>query len=370
MQPAHDSDSIPCVQLGSPIDALALLDCLGKLDERLASANAQGDRLLGDSHCIRDLRHQIERVAAADGPVLLEGETGTGKELVAERIHRIGRRSTGPLVMLNCAAITGSLVESELFGHLRGAYTGAATDRTGLFEAADRGILFLDEVLSLPLDLQPKLLRALEGGEVRQVGGNHAHRVDVRIIAACNEPMQSAVDSQQFRADLMYRINTFRIAIPPLRARLSDVPLLLRSWLSETDGPKGVSLDAMLALLSHPYPGNVRMLKHVVDHARAFADSGLIQLHDLPDEFVRLGRELLTGDGIRQRRASGAPTEIIEALAEHDWNITATAQSLGVCRTTLWRIMRRNQIERPSVNRGREGDIHRSGHQRQPKAVQ
>ncbi len=232
------------------------------------SARERFGGLLGRSIAIRRVFSILERVAQTDDAVLVEGETGTGKELVAAALHEESARSNGPFVVFDCSAVAGNLIESELFGHVRGAFTGAVGDRTGAFEAADGGTLFLDEIGELPLDLQPKLLRALEKLEVRRVGANAARRVDVRIVAATNKNLEQEAASGRFREDLMYRLAVVRVTLPPLRERLDDVELLARHF-AEAYGKRAgrpVVLDdaALRALRSRAYPGNVRDLRNAV----------------------------------------------------------------------------------------------------------
>jgi transcriptional regulator with GAF, ATPase, and Fis domain len=224
--------------------------------------------LLGRSIAMRRLFTILERVAATDDAVLVEGETGTGKELVAEALHEEGARAGGPFVVFDCSAVAANLIESELFGHVRGAFTGATVDRAGAFEAADAGTLFLDEIGELPLTLQPKLLRALEKLEVRRVGANTPRRVDVRIVAATNRNLAEEVGRGTFREDLFYRLAVVRVALPPLRDRADDIELLARHF-AEAHGKRAgraAALDeaALRALRSRAYPGNVRDLRNAV----------------------------------------------------------------------------------------------------------
>ncbi len=197
----------------------------GELTKRLAYGS-----MIGDSHAMRELRATIDKVAQSDATVLVTGESGTGKELVARALHFAGRRASGPFVPVNCGALVGTLLDSELFGHVRGAFTGADTSKRGLFVAADGGTLFLDEIGELPLELQPKLLRALQDGEVKPVGGTTAIRVDARVIAATNRTLAERVSAGAFREDLYYRLNVITIEVPPLRARPGDIALLARHF--------------------------------------------------------------------------------------------------------------------------------------------
>ncbi len=235
------------------------------------SRSNQFGKLIGQSAAMREIFAILERVAPSDLTILVEGESGTGKELVADAVHRHSKRGDGPLVVFDCSAVAKNLVESELFGHVKGAFTGAAQSRAGAFERANGGTLFLDEMGELPTDLQPKLLRALEQREVRPVGGDRAVKIDARIIAATNRNLQKEVEAGHFRQDLYYRLAVLRIVLPPLRRRPDDVPLLVRHFLTDVDTPDGqpvqVGYDTILKLQRHRWPGNVRELRNFVERA-------------------------------------------------------------------------------------------------------
>src|SRR5262245_44844205 len=221
------------------------------------------DALIGQSEPMQRVKDLITRAGAAPGTVLVTGETGTGKELVARAVHASSPRASRPFVALNCAALTDSLLENELFGHARGAFTGAAGARAGLIEHANTGTLFLDEIGTMSTTLQAKLLRALESGEVRRIGENESRRVDVRFVTATNVDLKAAVDGGTFRSDLYYRVNLHRVHMPPLRERMGDVPLLVEHFLDRygrSAGIGGVTAPAMAALEAYAYPGNVRQL--------------------------------------------------------------------------------------------------------------
>jgi two-component system response regulator PilR (NtrC family) len=243
--------------------------------------------LIGRSEAMRKVYRVITKVAECTTTVLITGESGTGKELVARAIHDKGPRAARPFVPVNCGAIPAALMESELFGHVKGAFTGAVSDRTGLFRQADGGTLFLDEVGELPLTLQVKLLRVLQDHEVVPVGGNKGARVDVRVLAATNKNLEKEVAAGRFREDLFYRLNVIRIALPPLREREGDLPLLLRQLINRFAEANGKIIDkisplAMRALLDYPYPGNIRELENVIQLAVTMAEGETIQLADLP----------------------------------------------------------------------------------------
>jgi len=250
--------------------------------------------LIGGNPRMREIYAIIEKIAPTATTVVIDGETGTGKEVVAQAIHSLSPRARNDLVVFDCGAVPPNLIESELFGHEKGSFTGAVMTRQGLFEQADGGTLFLDELGELPLDLQPKLLRALEQREVRRVGSAKAAKVDVRIIAATNRNLEEEVRAGRFRQDLFYRLSVVRLHLPSLRDRVDDIPLLIQHFLENgafnrkpnAPGVRGVTRDATLALQAYPWPGNVRELVNVVERAVSFCDTDMIQLHDLPD-YVR-----------------------------------------------------------------------------------
>ena len=241
----------------------------GDLTKKLAYGS-----MIGDSPAMRSLRETIDKVAQSDATVLITGDSGTGKELVARALHFAGRRASGPFVPVNCGALVGTLLDSELFGHVRGAFTGADTSKRGLFVAADSGTLFLDEIGELPLELQPKLLRALQERVVRPIGGDAEVPFDVHLIATTNRDLESAVEEHRFREDLYFRVNVIHVPLPPLRARGSDVLLLAQHFLGRyaTQAGKhvtGFSPAAVERLMTYAWPGNVRELQNCVERAVA-----------------------------------------------------------------------------------------------------
>jgi anaerobic nitric oxide reductase transcription regulator len=251
----------------------------GALVQELQRGVGNEDGLVGSSPAITRLRREIEVVASSDLPVLITGETGVGKEVVTRQLHRDSRRKDEPLIQVNCAALPESIAESELFGHVSGAFTGATRDRTGKFELAHGATLFLDEVGELPLTLQPKLLRALQEGEIQRVGDDRVRRVDVRMIAATNRDLEQAVDSGRFRADLFHRLAVYPIRVPSLRERIHDIPLLAAHFLEKARrrlglGSVRLSAEAREALLSSEWPGNVRELENVLSRAVVRAAAG------------------------------------------------------------------------------------------------
>jgi len=309
------------------------------------------DALIGDSDAMRRVKDLVGRAAAASGTVLITGETGTGKELVARALHAESSRGDKPYVALNCAALTDSLLENELFGHARGAFTGAAAARAGLIEHANGGTLFLDEIGTMPSGLQAKLLRALESGEVRRIGENEPRRIDVRFLAATNADLQHAVATGAFRNDLFYRLNVHRIHLPPLRDRGEDIALLLDHFLRRYSGGTevtGYSDAARAALLAYDYPGNVRQLEHIVQRAVAVSRGPLIDPSDLPEELFAsrtVDAQAYAAEGSVAAARERAEREMIVAtLAKHRGEIAAAARELQVSRTTLWRLMKKLHI--------------------------
>jgi len=332
---------------------------------------------VGASPKMQRIFRLIERVAPTDSTVLLIGESGTGKELVARSIHLHSRRASGPFVPVNLGALPESLVESELFGHARGAFTGAQGDHAGLVEAAEGGTLFLDEVGDMPLATQVKLLRTLESNEVRRLGETSARVVDVRVVAATHRDLQQLAAEGKFREDLYYRLNVVRIDLPPLRERREDIGLLASYFLDRVSRREGrtyrFSPAARELLERYDYPGNVRELENAIEHACAVVEGLTIRPEDLPTA-IRTPRLLpergsaATGDaaasGPRARSGAAAPADdslrdtwslaevekehIRRVLDRHRGNATAAAKQLGISRTTLWRKLREYGLPRRS----------------------
>jgi transcriptional regulator with PAS, ATPase and Fis domain len=291
----------------------------------------------------------IRNVAETDATVLVRGESGSGKELVARAIHVESHRAKGPFVAVNCAALTPGLLESELFGHVRGAFTGAVKDRTGLFEQAEGGTLFLDEVAELPLETQSKLLRVLEERVVTRVGASKERPVDVRIIAATHRALRAEVDAGRFREDLMYRLRVVPIFLPPLRDRPGDVEVLLRTFLrrfNET-GPRRVETvapDAMRALLDHDWPGNVRELRNVVEYAFAVGRGEELLLAELPPELTEARTLSGADEPLGVLDAEAEARRLREALQLEGGRVGAAARRLGMSRATFWRKRRKHGL--------------------------
>ncbi len=309
--------------------------------------------MVGDSAPMKEVLRLVERVAPTDKAVLIQGESGTGKELVARAVQKNSKRADKPFVTINCAALPENLVESELFGHQKGAFTGATCDKQGLFEVADGGTLFIDELGELPLALQPKLLRVLEDGSLRRVGSHKERKVDVRIIAATNRDLAIDVKDGTFREDLYYRLNVMSLKLAPLRERGNDVNLLIdhrvgKDWEIED--------DARSALLGYHWPGNVRQLVNVLDRATILADNNTITMDDLPPEIVDGPNEL--DDGTRavpriqhdtSRLDEIEKAHIVEILEREKGNKAKAARALGIHRRKLYRLLERYDLHKPEV---------------------
>jgi len=308
--------------------------------------------IIGRSTAMRTVFDQIRMVAPTDSTVLICGETGTGKELVAHAVHRLSARRAQAFITCNCAAIPASLLESELFGHEKGAFTGAVASRIGRFELANRGAMFLDEIGEMPLELQPKLLRVLQEHEFERLGNSRTIRTDVRVIAATNVDLPRMVAEKRFRADLYYRLNVFPIEVPPLRERRDDIPALLRHFVRETARRMNrralwMSRSAMDALVAYAWPGNIRELQNLVERAviRSTGDELQVPLDDF-DDAVGIERGVTSGTLEQAER-----THILATLKKSGWVLSGprgAAARLGLNRSTLQFRMKKLGIERPS----------------------
>jgi formate hydrogenlyase transcriptional activator len=311
------------------------------------------DGIIGQSPALRDVLDQIRLVAPTDSTVLVCGETGTGKELVARAVHRLSARRAHGFVTCNCAALPAGLLESELFGHDRGAFTGAAAARIGRFELANHGTIFLDEIGEAPLEVQPKLLRVLQEREFERLGSSHTLRTDVRVIAATNADLPPLVAAKQFRADLYYRLNVFPIPVPPLRERAEDIPRLVEHFAREAGRrlhrrALRVSPATLEALVSHSWPGNIRELQNLIERAviRSTGDELQVPLDDL-DEDAEIESGMDDGTLEEAQRL-----HILATLKRTHWVLAGprgAAARLGINRSTLQFRMKKLGIERPSI---------------------
>jgi DNA-binding NtrC family response regulator len=311
--------------------------------QRLETENSRLRRdglpvMLGESRAMQPVHRLMEKIAPSDANVLITGEHGTGKEVVARWLHAASPRAGRPLVTVNAGGLSEGVFESEMFGHVRGAFTDAKTDRVGCFELADGGTLFLDEIANVPLAQQAKLLRALENGEVQRVGSSKTRHVDVRVIAATNADVSQLVADGRFREDLLYRLNTVEIRIPPLRNRKEDVPLLANHFLRQQAERYGKAVrdftpEAMRALLEHAWPGNVRELRHVVERAVLLTPGASVTIED-----VELRAKPAAGPALEEMTLEDAERWLItRALQRHEGNVSRAADALGVSRSALYR---------------------------------
>jgi formate hydrogenlyase transcriptional activator len=322
------------------------------------------EQIIGSSPALESVLEQVQRVAPTDATVLVHGETGTGKELIARAVHQLSARCGRPFVKLNCAAIPLDLLESELFGHERGAFTGAIAQKIGRFELANRGTLFLDEVGDIPLVLQPKLLRVLQEQEFERLGGTHTHQVDVRLVAATNRTLSCMVERGQFRVDLYYRLNVFPIVLPPLRERREDIQALVTYFVERFSRKLGKRIDCicpetMAALTAYDWPGNIRELQNLIERAVILADHGGLP-NPLP---VPARRPPLPG---RPENVAPPPTLkeserrlILKTLETVGWVIggrNGAAAALGLNRSTLINRMKKLGITRPARPRPVDGE--------------
>ena len=311
--------------------------------------------LIGRSAAIEQLRREIARVAVVPSAVLITGESGTGKELVARELHRLGAHPTAPLIALNCAALPEHLVESELFGHERGAFTGASGMRKGAFESAGSGTLFLDEIGEMPLAMQPKLLRVLEDHTITRVGSNSAVRVSARVVAATNRDLDEMVRAKELREDLLYRLNVHVVRMPPLRDRREDVPLMAERFVEAACREFGIlakslAPEAREALVAYDWKrNNVRELRNAIERAVVAAEGDMIRAADLPAA-VRGGADAdspADDSSFQGQRAEAERRIVLAALEKHDWQITRTAESLSLAdHASLLKIMRRLGIQK------------------------
>ncbi|MFQ5538379.1 MAG: sigma-54-dependent transcriptional regulator [Gemmatimonadota bacterium] len=304
--------------------------------------------IVGTSYAIRQVLERVERVAPTDATVLITGENGTGKELVARAIHRLSRRSEGPFVEVNCAAIPSELIESALFGHIKGSFTGAVSDQAGKFEQAHGGTLFLDEIGDMSLAAQAKVLRALEQSTVTRVGGAAPVEVDVRVVAATNKKLEEEITEGRFREDLFYRLNVVPIHVPPLRERREDIPMLVQHFserMAREEGiaPKRFEEEAVRRLAAMDWPGNVRELRNTVERLLILSPAPTVRAADVDMLAVSGGREaglngeLLAAESFSEFKEMAERAYILQKLRENDWNVAETARRVGMPRSNLYK---------------------------------
>ena len=319
------------------------------------------DNILGAAPAMRRMYDLIDRVAPTEATVLITGESGSGKELIARAIHNHSLRREQQYIALDCSTLAESLLESELFGHARGAFTGALADKRGIFEIAQQGTLFLDEVSNIPMEIQKKLLRVLEQREYRPVGAEHTRSVDIRLIAATNRDLQGMIAGDKFREDLFYRLNVFGIHVPPLRERVEDIPILANHFLDCACGSgekkiKGFSKDAMGLLMRYPWPGNVRELKNTVERLVLLAEEDTLKSGRLMEVFGSAAPDApppRTNEELKQARKQAREDAVrdvekafvLDVLSRNDWNITRAAEETGMQRSNFQAMVTRLGIK-------------------------
>ena len=352
--------------LEKPLDTERLLIVLrnalqqqGLLAEnaRLRGAVESRYQIVGRSFSLRQVLERVERVAPTDARVLITGENGTGKELVARAIHRLSPRADGPFIEVNCAAIPSELIESELFGHMKGSFTGAYEDRAGKFELADGGTLFLDEIGDMSLNAQAKVLRALQEGIITRVGGAKPINVDVRVLAATNKNLEGEIKEGRFREDLFYRLNVIPLHLPPLRERREDIAMLVQHF-SETSAresnlrPRGFTPEAMEALQRMDWPGNVRELRNTIERLLILSAGGNVTRDDVEllvtgqTRGAGLSSDLLSCTTFAEFKEAAERAFIIQKLRENDWNVSETARILDMPRSNLYKKIERYDLVR------------------------
>jgi transcriptional regulator with PAS, ATPase and Fis domain len=313
------------------------------------------ENIIGRNAKMQEIYRLLPELAKTKATVLIEGESGTGKELIAHAIHQFSPREDKPFIKVNCGALAEGILESELFGHVKGAFTGAVTHKIGRFELADGGTIFLDEIGDINLSTQIKLLRVIQEGEFEKVGDNRKMKVDVRIIAATNKNLRKAVEQGEFRQDLYYRLRVVPIFLPPLRERKDDIPLLVDHFIGQFNremGKKvvGVAPEAMRMLLAYDYPGNIRELENIIEHVLVLCTGNVILPEHLQKDIQQTSRDLVGKVIDKTDPLDDLERELIlRLLTQSNWNYTKTAERLRVSRTTLWRKVRKHRIEPKKV---------------------
>ena len=352
-------------QILGVVETITDLTDLNAIKEKIEETQAQLKEsfrlgnIIGKSPAIQNVFDAIRAAAKSRATILIQGESGTGKELVAGAIHYKGLSSDRPMVIVNCSALSETLLESELFGHVKGAFTGAHKDRQGRFEEADKGSIFLDEIGELTPYMQIKLLRVLQEREIERVGESKKRKIDIRVLAATHQNLYDLVAKGRFREDLYYRLKVFPIHVPPLRERREDIPLLVNHFIEkgnkrEPKNIKGISSDALKKLMNYPFPGNIRELENAIEHAFVICDSDKINLADLPVEIINNLRAnpMVTNQNsaIPSQLSSIVQTQtltretLINLLKECDWNKARVARRIGKSRTSVWKYMKKWDI--------------------------
>ncbi|MDP3501004.1 MAG: sigma 54-interacting transcriptional regulator [Myxococcales bacterium] len=353
---------------GSQVRAGQTMVVFAPIDEEVTvepDRDGELEGMVGQSVKMRQIFGLIKKIAPMDVSVIVQGETGTGKELVARAVHTLSGRKRGPFVVLDCGAIPPNLIESELFGHEKGAFTGAIASRPGAFERANGGTIFLDELGELRVDLQPKLLRVLENREVRRVGGNEVIEVDVRVIAATNRDLVKEIQAGNFREDLYFRLSVINIQLPPLRQRREDVPIIIRKALAEPDvvtrhGKKRVMPAAMAVLQGYSWPGNIRELVNVVSHVLTFSDGEEIDVSHLParlqgqqkEQPLPFNEHLSFKDAKEQLLENFEREYITQVLKRCDGNISRAARESGLHRKSVERLVKKYSLDARAIKQG------------------
>jgi len=358
--PALKNASVLRDEEGSVLGAVETLTDLSEIDRldrkvevlsRQLDENSGFGGIVGGSDPMKAVFAIIEKAALSDAPIIIFGESGTGKELVARAIHDRGKRKDGPYVQLNCAALNEALLESELFGHVKGSFTGAFRDRAGRFEAADGGDLFLDEIGDIPLSIQIKLLRVLETRRFERVGENRPIETDVRIITATNRNLLELIDQKRFREDLYFRINVIPIHLPPVRQRKDDIPLLVNTFISRLalrtgKNIRGLTRGALNRFMDYPWPGNVREMKSALEYAFTVADREAIDIDHLPPQILGHASPVIAAAQPEPAESQNSQRqELIDALQATGGNQSQAARLLGINRVTVWNRMRKYGID-------------------------
>jgi two-component system nitrogen regulation response regulator NtrX len=361
LQQAADSIKLgACDFLEKPFEPARLIsvveNCLKiahlkEQNTRLLADKLERYRIVGQSPAIRHVTEQIQQTARTDARVLITGETGVGKELVAGQLHFLGRRAAAPFVTVNCSALPSELIESELFGHVKGAFTGAVRDRDGRFKSADGGTLLLDEIGDMPIGLQPKLLRAIESGEIEPLGSSTSTAVDVRIMASTNQKVEQLAQAGRFRSDLFFRLNTIPIDVPPLRSRRDDIPLLASHFLSkltssEALDPKQMSIEALDTLVAFDWPGNVRQLRNAIERLNYMSQSDTISASEVRDCLGSAPDDVQVSDSNGSNRLADAVHGFEKRFLKLELetaggNIARLAEQLGMDRGNLYRKLKK-----------------------------